>query len=335
MRASPATEGKLNFKVFVYSKFQKLQEFLCCPFLTSACLFLRPIMFQLCIVNQNKITIKKKIMKKNTTFIKFITISFVFIMLLSLASCKKEKFESGSTKEFSLQATANGATYNIKVGLPDNYNPAGKKYATIYVLDGKDIFGTVGNQCKQISESYGTQNALVVSISYGRDRSIDYTPTKVSSVTGGAPEFLNFIETQLIPAVEQNFHADTSRSSRVILGHSYGGLFGAYAFTVHNKVFGNYIMLSPSLWFDNMITLQFEKDNRAVNKQNKQLVFMGIGENEEKDRMLAPFATFTQTLHDNYPGIKLIYNVESKEGHMGSRSPNITKGLIYYFKNRE
>lgn len=273
-------------------------------------------------------------MKKNTTFIKLITISFVFTMLLSLASCKKEKFESGSTKEFSLQAAANGATYDIKVGLPDNYNTAGEKYATIYVLDGKDIFGFVANQCKQISESYAAKNVIVVSIGYGRNRSIDYTPTKVSSVTGGAPEFLNFIETQLIPAIQQQFHADTSRSSRVILGHSYGGLFGAYAFAVHNKVFGNYILLSPSLWFDNMVSFQFEKDNRAVNKESKQLVFMGIDESEEKDRMLEPFASFTQILHDNYPAMKLTYNIVSKEGHMGSRNPNIVKGLNYYFQNR-
>jgi len=274
-------------------------------------------------------------MKKNISLFKTTsTILASFILLLFAVSCKKEKFTAGTTREFSLQASNYGATYNIKVGLPDNYNTEGAKYATIYVLDGKEIFGTVGNQCKQISESYGTQNVLVVSISYGRDRSIDYTPTKVSSVTGGAPEFLQFMEKQLIPSIQQQFHADTSRSSRTILGHSYGGLFGAYAFTKHNSVFGNYIMLSPSLWFDNMILLQFEKENRAVNKLNKQLVFMGIGENEEKDRMLAPFETFTKALYENYPGIKLIYNVEAKESHMGSRSPNITKGLIYYFKNR-
>lgn len=274
-------------------------------------------------------------MKKSTVFIKKInTISFILIFLLSIVSCKKEAFNSGITKEFSLQSATNGATYDIKVGLPDNYNPAGEKYATIYVLDGKDIFGFVANQCRQISDSYSAQNVIVVSIGYGRNRSIDYTPTKVSSVTGGAPQFLNFIETQLIPAIQQNFHADTSRGKRIILGHSYGGLFGIYAFTVNNKVFGNYILLSPSLWFDNMVSLQFEKDNRAGNKERKQLVFMGIGESEEKDRMLAPFGVFYQTLLENYPALKLKKNLESNESHMGSRSPNIVKGLTYYFQNR-
>jgi uncharacterized protein len=229
---------------------------------------------------------------------------------------------------------ANGASYNIKVGLPANYNPAGEKYATIYVLDGKEIFGFVANRCQEIADQYALKNVLVVSIGYGKDRSIDYTPTRVSSVTGGAPQFLNFIETQLIPKMEQDYRVDTGRNSRVILGHSYGGLFGGYAFSVNNKVFGNYIMLSPSFWFDNRVTLQMENDNRAGNKNRKQLVFMGIGQNEERDRMLAPFEIFHQTLRDNYSNIKLEKNIEKNTAHMDSRNPNITKGLAYYFLNR-
>jgi uncharacterized protein len=274
-------------------------------------------------------------MKKDTVLIKRVfTITSALMLLLFLGSCKKEVFSSGITKEFSLQSTANGATYNIKVGLPVNYNSLGEKYATIYVLDGKDIFGFVANQCKEISDKYAAKNVIVVSIGYGRNRSIDYTPTKVSSVTGGGPQFLHFIETQLVPAIEQNYNADTSRSSRVILGHSYGGLFGTYAFTVNNKVFGNYILLSPSLWFDNMVSLQLEKDTRSSNQESKKLVFMGIGEKEESDRMLAPFEIFYQSLHNNYSNIKLTKNIEKNTGHMDSRNPNIIKGLTYYFLNR-
>jgi hypothetical protein len=77
-----------------------------------------------------------------------------------------------------------------------------------------------------------------------------------------------------------------------------------------------------------------EGDNRANNKNRKQLVFMGIGENEEADRMLAPFETFYQSLLHNYDNIKLEKNLERNQNHMSSRSPNIIKGLEYYFKNR-
>ena len=272
-------------------------------------------------------------MKIKTVLSKGLFASGAVMLVFLLNSCKKEVFNSGVKAAFTLQSAANGASYNIQVGLPANYNPS-EKYATIYVLDGKEIFGFVANRCKEISDNYAVKNVLVVSIGYGKDRSIDYTPTKVSGVTGGAPQFLNFIETQLIPKIEQDYSVDTTRAGRVILGHSYGGLFGGYAYCVDNKVFVNYILLSPSFWFDNLVALQMEKDNRATNKNKKQLVFMGIGEAEDRERMQAPFEIFYQTLRDNYSDIKLSKNIEAHSAHMSSRNPNIVKGLHFYFQNR-
>jgi uncharacterized protein len=274
-------------------------------------------------------------MKSTNVLIKKVfVVTTAIVLLFLLSSCKKEVFNSGATQEFTLQSTANGASYDIKVGLPDNYNPSVEKYATIYVLDGKEIFGFVANKCKEISENYAAKNVLVVSIGYGKDRSIDYTPTKISDVTGGAPQFLDFIETQLIPKMEHDFNVDTTRTSRVILGHSYGGLFGGYAYSVNNKVFGNYLLLSPSFWFDNLVALQMEKDNQADSKNRKQLVFMGIGEAENAGRMQAPFEAFYQSLHNNYSNIKIEKNTEKNVDHLGSRNPNIIKGLNFYFQNR-
>lgn len=271
-------------------------------------------------------------MKNNAIIILIIIV--VMMILLSLGSCKKEVFDPALTQEFALQATANGAVYNIKVGFPSNYNPFIENYASIYVLDGEENFDFVSNKCKEITDHHSVPNVVVISIGYGKDRSIDYTPSEVSSVTGGGPEFLNFIETQLIPAIEEKFNVDTARSSRVILGHSYGGLFGAYAFSTNNKLFGNYILLSPSLWFDNLISLQFEQDNRDENRKRDQLVFMGIGEAENSGQMQAPFEAFYQILFDNYPYLKLKKNHEANLSHVGSKYPNIVKGLNYYFQNR-
>ncbi|WP_301927208.1 alpha/beta hydrolase [Ferruginibacter sp.] len=274
-------------------------------------------------------------MKNKAMLLKQIFASACAIMLLFLlGSCKKESFNSGATKEFILQSATNGASYQIKVGLPSNYNPVVEKYATIYVLDGDEIFDFVANKCQQISNDLGVKNVLVVGIGCGQDRSLDYTPTKINSISGCAPQFLHFIETQLIPKIEQDYKVDTARASRVILGHSYGGLFGGYAFSIHNKLFGNYILLSPSFWFDDLVALRQEKDNRNDNKTRKQLVFMGIGEAENAGRMQAPFEAFYQALQKNYFDIKLEKNRERNLDHLGSRNPNIEKGLHFYFQNR-
>ncbi|MEP7265179.1 MAG: alpha/beta hydrolase-fold protein, partial [Bacteroidota bacterium] len=210
------------------------------------------------------------------------------LLLLSFTACKKEEFDLSLTKEFSIQSVSNGATYKIKVGLPENYS-ANQKYATVYVLDGEENFDFVAKKCKELSDDNGKQNVIVVSIGYGNDRANDYTPTDVEEGDGGASKFMEFIKTELLPRIENDFAADTSRNSRVLLGHSFGGLFGAFAFTNYNTVFGNYIMLSPSIWYDNEVMLRYEQENRIKNKDNRQLVFMGLGELENSGRMQAPF----------------------------------------------
>lgn len=251
-----------------------------------------------------------------------------------LASCKKEVFEKKLTQEFTMQSVSNNATYKIQVGLPCNYDPASKKHETIYVLDGETDFSVVANQCQKIAACKGVQNVIVVGIGYGNDRANDYTPTKTEMGDGGAQKFMEFIKNELIPKMETDFGSDTARSKRVILGHSFGGLFAAYAFTLYNDVFGNYIILSPSIWYDNEVMLQYEQDTRSLNKTRKQLVFMGLGELENSGRMPAPFEAFYQRLNNNYPNMKLTKNLPADLDHMGSKAPNITAGLNSYFNNR-
>jgi uncharacterized protein len=256
------------------------------------------------------------------------------LLILMIVSCKKEGFNPSLTEEFSIQSTSNGANYPIKVALPEDYSPQTQKYATIYVLDGEDNYSFVAEKCAGISNDLSTSNVLVVSIGYGNDRAYDYTPTKTDEGDGGAEEFMLFIKNELIPKMESDYAADPSRNSRTILGHSYGGLCAAYAFTNHNDVFGNYIMLSPSIWYDNEIMLRLEQENRDINTNDHQLVFLGLGELENQGRMLAPFQAFYQRLLNNYPGIAIKKHLEPHVDHMGSKNPNIIQGLNFYFENR-
>lgn len=258
--------------------------------------------------------------------------SLLLGLLTNLASCSEETFNPSQSESFAIQS-AGGASYTITVALPDKYNSA-QTYSALYLLDGEEDFDFVARKCNEISGNHAASNVLVVSIGYGNDRALDYTPTKTGSDTGGAPEFMEFIETLLIPSIEHRYSVDTTRAGRIILGHSYGGLFGTYAFATHNEVFGNYILLSPSLWFDDLVTLQYEKENRAANALSDQLVFLGQGELENAGKMQAPFEAFYQILQKNYPGISLGKHLEYGLDHMGSKHPNIILGLNHYFENR-
>ena len=257
------------------------------------------------------------------------------LVILAIVSCKKqEEVSPNLVREFSIQSISTNANYAIKIALPENYDPSNRKYAAIYILDGEENFNFVAEQCKKLSGDYSTSNILVVSIGYGNDRSMDYTPSQANEGGGGAKKFMRFIQDELIPKIESDYGADIVRQSRTILGHSFGGLLAAYAFTNFNNVFGNYIILSPSIWYDNEIMLKLEQENREINKVNHHLVFMGLGEMENSGRMPAPYEAFHQRLKNNYPDIKITSHLEPHLDHMGSKNPNIIEGLKFYFQNR-
>lgn len=260
--------------------------------------------------------------------------TLVGVAWLMMLSCQEEVPEPALVAKLSITSATNGATYDIKIAKPVDYLTSNEKYAVIYVLDGEENFDFVASHCKKLSDSHGLANVLVVSIGYGRDREMDYTPTKTGETTGGATEFLQFIKEQLIPKMEQDFKADTARSSRVILGHSYGGLFGAWAFATENSLFGNYILLSPSLWFDNEVTLRMESYNRNSIKDRQQLIFMGVGEMENSGRQQAPFEGLYKAIRENYSNVRMSRNREKDLDHVGSKQPNMLKGLEFYFLNR-
>ena len=263
---------------------------------------------------------------------------FLILLVLVIASCTKEEFSPNLTKEFSILSTSNGATYDIQVALPQNYNSETQSYAVIYLLDGEENFDFVAENCSKISRGLATDNVLVVGIGYGNDREMDYTPSKGGGGPvkggGGAEKFMLFIKDELIPKIESDYRADASRENRTILGHSFGGLLTTYAFTNHNNVFGNYIILSPSLWYDDEIMFKLEQENRNLNQNNPQLVFMGLGELENSGQMLAPFQAFFMRLQNNYPDMVIKSHLEPHLNHRGSQNPNIIEGLNFYFQNR-
>lgn len=261
---------------------------------------------------------------------------FMIVMAIGLfTSCKKEVlFDKNLTQEFTILSAKSRASYKIQIGLPCAYNPATTKYETIYVLDAETDFSVVAAQCRKLAACSGVQNVIVVGIGYGNDRATDYTPTKTGNGNGGAQDFMEFIRTELIPKVESEYAVDTTRKSRAIIGHSFGGLLAGYAFTKHNEVFGNYIILSPSIWYDNEILLQYEQDTRPLNRNKQQLVFMGLGALENSGRMQAPFEAFYQRLKNNYSTTIIAGNFPSGLDHMGSKAPNIEAGLKFYFDHK-
>ena len=136
-----------------------------------------------------------------------------------------------------------------------------RKYPVLYLLDGPGHFYSVTGMIKQLSTSNGNTilPEMIVVAMPNTNRSRDLTPTNVDtdfftgdSITydsGGGDNFLDFIEDELIPHIENTYPAAPYRT---FVGHSFGGLSVLHALITRPHVFNNYISIDPSLWWDNM-----------------------------------------------------------------------------------
>ena len=268
-------------------------------------------------------------MKKAHILCYLIGLSFLF------GSCKKDDINPEQVKEFSILSTNTGSNYAIWVVLPKNYNSS-LKYETVYVLDANWAhidYAKIAKMTEEKSEKYNHQNAIIVGINNnGNERNRDFTPTVTSEGEGGSENYSKFIEFELIPKIESDYSVGATAKSRVLMGHSYGGLLTCYFFTKHPNVFYNYLTLSPSIWYNNNILLQYETDTRASNSAINNLVFIGCGDLEEV--IVVTAQEWNYRLSTYYPNCKVSYNKVTNRNHTESGLANAEIGIDFYFKNK-
>ncbi|WP_444941001.1 alpha/beta hydrolase [Microbulbifer sp. ZKSA004] len=136
---------------------------------------------------------------------------------------------------FKLDSAIIGRPYHIYTRLPEGYNPnEDTTYPVIYLLDGDSLFPILAtNHLFMHYDDYAPE-AIIVGIAYGsfkpeiNHRSFDFSLPGDSDTLkyGGAPQFLNFLEQELLPAVESRYAVDPQQ--RVLFGQSRGGYFVLY-----------------------------------------------------------------------------------------------------------
>ena len=165
------------------------------------------------------------------------------------------------------------------VQLPDNYNE-NEKYPVVFILDGEVLLPTVNNVQNFYSGGF-TPEMVMVGISNDNHRMRDLTTSKVTEMygmpfneeNGEAAIFSDFIETELIPFVENKYPVTNYRT---LIGHSYGGLFTIYTLINHPELFSNYIAIDPSLDWNNQKLLNEARDQFSSNNYKGQSLFMSL-----------------------------------------------------------
>ena len=173
----------------------------------------------------------------------------------------------------------------LNIYLPEGYQKADTtRYPVVYLLDGsanEDFIHIAGlYQFNSFPWVGRVPQSIVVGIATV-DRRRDFTfPTtiekdrKTYQTAGRSANFISFIEKELQPFIERKFNVN---SSKTIIGQSLGGLLATEILFKKPQLFNQYIIVSPSLWWDNGSLLAGEPLllNKSFSLRTK--IYVGVG----------------------------------------------------------
>ncbi len=254
------------------------------------------------------------------------------------------KVTIANTDVKELTSKFNNQTYQIKISYPKSYfTNKERKYPVLYVIDAETNFGGVSYIVQRLIKDKLIPEILVVGIAYNTDyknfyrlRSRDLTPVEDPDLrmgknkvdpTGGAPQFSDFMEFELFPFIEKEFRI--KKQDRAIYGHSYGGLFGSYLLLEKPQLFNKYVLLGPSLWFQDKLLVQ-EVQTKNLNFSQETRFYMGSGEEEFRiDDFQEEFVGFLKA--KKTPKLVVKSEVIKNETHRTIFGVGFTNGLRFIY----
>ncbi len=238
--------------------------------------------------------------------------------LLSLLLVFSAVISHSQTKHFVLGVTDElyskqlGEKRILNIYLPEGYNEKDTiHYPVIYLLDGgadEDFIHVAGlvqfNSFEWINR---VPKSIVVGIANtDRKRDLSFTTTLAKDketypTTGGSARFMAFIETELQPYIERNYKTNNTKT---LIGESLGGLFATEVLFKKPYLFNHYILVSPSVWWDNGSLL---KCKPAIISQHTT-VYIAVGkEGKTPGAIPRVMETDARTLYDK---VRLMKNTK-------------------------
>lgn len=290
-------------------------------------------------------------MKKSTLLILIISCLFIFNQKL----IGQSKSTSQTTIDTLFSKTLDEYR-EFWVKLPENYDfNNDQEYPVVYLLDGFSL----QNSLETVYDNYWGHylpNMILVGISNRTNRTRDLTTSKVNmrrgssfkKESGGAENFTEFMENELIPYVNNKYR---SLGHRTLIGHSYAGLFTINMLINHKHLFQNYIAIDPSLDWDNQKLLKEAKEKMTSESYKGKSLFVSLAaeqlhiwdeevtmENIMNDsseftlfaRSIIEFSNFTKSQKNN--GLNFSWKVYNEDLHGTVPLPSIRDGLIFLFE---
>jgi predicted alpha/beta superfamily hydrolase len=209
-------------------------------------------------------------------------LSLVAVLLL-IGPLDPSAHSAAARTSFTLRSTILNEERSFEVHVPSGRGP----FDTVYVLDGQAHFANVVDTLARV----GRPETIVVGLGniWLRDR--DYTPTQVApsafvtpaaaKASGGGKRFIEHVRQELIPYIDAHYPANASRT---LIGHSLGGLIAVEILLKHPRLFQRFVVIDPSLWWDDAALLQQSRD-LLRNQSKGTRMFVAIAAAKNRDRV--------------------------------------------------
>lgn len=237
-----------------------------------------------------------------------------------------------------------GDDFEISVALPRNYGSTDSTYPVVYTIDANMWFAA-GTGIMRWMEARGKLPPIIhIGIGYRSDlkwrklRGRDLTPTNVSEsgvhLPGGAYKFLGFIREELMPFIRANYRVS---SDAAIIGGSFGGLFALYVLFHQPETFGRYVIMSPSISWDQSVTFKYEEEYAQNHSDLPVTIFLSAGALEQRADTAAGMVTNLKQLEERllnrqYNSLRLQTVIFEQEDHVTVYPAAITRGLQAIYK---
>ena len=151
--------------------------------------------------------------------------------------------------------------------------------------------------------------------------------------TGGSLQHARFFKKILFPYIESHYRT-TQR--RTYVGNSLGGLFGAYLLFEHPDMFSEFILGSPSVWFNNDYILSVKPKKTS----HPTKVYISVGQLEtpefgEGQDMVSGAKALAEKIEANEdPFIKLRFSIIDNATHATAFPTTAIQGLHWVYSKK-
>lgn len=268
--------------------------------------------------------------------IKLTVCLLLFLSTFQLFSQEAKPFTIGETRILKSAILNEDRTLNIY--LPEGFDKS-KSYPVIYLLDGsanEDFLHIVG-LVQFYKMQFNMPDFLVVGIA-NVDRKRDFTfhtdledLKKEYPTTGHSAKFIEFVEKELQPFVNKTYK---TTKTKYIIGQSLGGLLASEILLKKPSLFTHYLIVSPSLWWDNESLLKEAKTLLDQQKEMNSYVYISVGFQEHKT-MVKDAKEFAEVLKKAKPKLKIDYLPLEKENHATILHQSISEAFKKLFPFKE